>query len=93
MKNGIHWLFSLHGKKNSLEAAQAWKNIFDLNSKDVQIILKDLFSYCHMNKSSFVAKDNNQTFFNEGARDVLLHIFEMAQLDIKEVMNVINNLE
>jgi hypothetical protein len=88
MKNGLTWLFLLFGKQKAEDASKAWKSVFNSEDQAVIFVLKDLANYCNFNKSSFVPKDKEQTFFNEGARDVYLHILEMANLDVNEVIEL-----
>ncbi len=84
MNNNQKWLMSLFpdGKDriDLLNAYLALEELFNNYPKFKQ----ELETYCHMSISSFVAKDPYQTSFNEGARDVFLHIIGM----IEEAKNV-----
>ncbi len=55
-----------------------------------QVILRDLACYCHFNQTSFMPNAPEYTAFNEGARDVFLHILEMMN---KEPQNLFNKGE
>lgn len=86
MKNGLKWLFAVFGQAKAKEATEAWNTVFDMEDARARMILKDLASYCNFTSSSFVANDAHQTAFNEGARDVFLHILEMSNLDLNTVL-------
>ncbi len=86
MRNGLKWLFAVFGQSKAKEATEAWNSVFDMEDYKVRMVLKDLASYCNFTSSSFIANDANQTAFNEGARDVFLHILEMSNLDVKTVL-------
>lgn len=49
-----------------------------LATPEGKLMLRDLAAYCRVGASSFVAGDPHQTAFNEGTRDVFLHVAEMA---------------
>ncbi len=76
MKNN-HWIKSLkpHRQGQLLKAYQ------DFAAQEYsRIILKDLAHYCHFNQTSFMPNMPEYTAFNEGARDVFLHILEMMNV-------------
>ncbi len=50
-----------------------------------QVILQDLANYCHFNQTSFIPSMAEYTAFNEGARDVFLHILEMMDIKPQEL--------
>ncbi len=86
MRNGVFWIKSLF-KNKSKDANLAWRAVLgDQSNKDINYVLHDLSVYCNVRKTSFVPKDEYQTAFNEGARDVFLHIIEMANLDLEKVV-------
>ena len=75
MKRAIEWLFNAHGREAKPVAA-AYRALFD--TPEGQRVMRDLAAYCRVGTSSFTAGDPHQTAFNEGARDVFLHVAEMA---------------
>ncbi len=52
-----------------------------------QVILRDLACYCHFNQTSFIPGATEYTAFNEGARDVFLHILEMMNMKPQGMMD------
>lgn len=85
MRNGITWLNNLWGRNKSKEALKAWQYVFNKDNPEVQKVLKDLSVYCNFYNTSFNSSSKEQTAFNEGARDVFLHIIEMISLDVTEL--------
>lgn len=81
------WLHNAWGKR-SQNIMNSWKKVFD--SKDGRDILYDLALYCRINKTSFVPNDPHQTAFNEGSRDVFLHICSMLSLSHTDITNIIS---
>ncbi len=75
MKRAIEWLFNAHGRR-ARPVAAAYREL--LATPEGQLVLRDLAAYCRVGASSFTAGDPHQTAFNEGARDVFLHVAEMA---------------
>ncbi len=75
MKRAIEWLFNAHGRR-ARPVAAAYREL--LATSEGQLVLRDLAAYCRVGASSFTAGDPHQTAFNEGARDVFLHVAEMA---------------
>ncbi len=75
MKRAVEWLFNAHGRR-AKRVAGAYVNL--LGSPEGHAVLRDLAAYCRVGTSSFVPGDPHQTAFNEGARDVFLHVAEMA---------------
>jgi hypothetical protein len=80
MKPGIAWLVRLYGRR-APAVARAYARAFDPETQDGRALLADLARYCRVGQTSFVAGDPHQTAFNEGARDVFLHVAEMAGLE------------
>lgn len=79
MKPGIQWLANLWGQRRSRQLAMDYRDF--VASDAGQRIMRDLAQYCRVGHTSFVAGDPHQTAFNEGARDVFLHVAEMARLE------------
>lgn len=80
MKAGLTWLLRLHGGARARRVAEAYRQRLDGDDALARLILSDLAHYCRAGQSSFVAGDPHQTAFNEGARDVFLHVAEMCGL-------------
>lgn len=80
MKAGLRWLLRLHGATRARRVAEAYRQQLGSESGQGRIILADLAHYCRVGQSSFIAGDPHQTAFNEGARDVFLHVAEMCGL-------------
>lgn len=90
MQNGVKWLLTTFGNKKAPVVAQSWGNVFDMNNPHVINVLKDLSIYCNFNKSSFHINPN-QCAFNEGARDVFLHIMEMSNINPQKLVEIFQN--
>jgi hypothetical protein len=80
MSAGLVWLKNAFGVRGASVAA-AYRNLFGDTAGDGARVLADLARYCRVGTTSFVANDPHQTAFNEGARDVFLHVVEVAGLD------------
>ncbi|WP_374305919.1 hypothetical protein [Ferrovibrio sp.] len=78
MKAGVTWLLRLHGRSRARRVAAAYRQQLGADDALGRLILSDLAHYCRAGQSSFVAGDPHQTAFNEGARDVFLHVAEMC---------------
>jgi hypothetical protein len=81
MNAGLAWLLRLHGARRARRVAEAYRRHLAAESAGARLILSDLAHYCRVGRSSFVPGDSHQTAFNEGARDVFLHLAEMCGLD------------
>ena len=80
MKAGVQWLLRLHGDRRARRTAQAYRELLAAENPMARLILADLAAYCRVGQTSFVPGDPYQTAFNEGARDALLHVAELAGL-------------
>lgn len=80
MKPGLAWLLRLHGRRRAQRVAEAYRHRLDPETAAARLVLSDLAHYCRVGQSSFVPGDPHQTAFNEGARDVFLHVAEMTGL-------------
>ena len=49
---------------------------------EFRLILEDLARYAGLRTTSFVPGKSDQTAFNEGQRDLVFHLLEMANLDL-----------
>lgn len=80
MKTGVLWLLRSAGERESRAIAAAFRHRIGDDSEEAKLILADLARYCRIGQTSFVPGDPHQTAFNEGGRDVFLHIVELAGL-------------
>jgi hypothetical protein len=87
ISNGIKWLIGVFGSKKARFVALSYAKNFDVNSAESKAILKDLATYCNFEKSSFDTNPYTMAF-NEGARDVLLHILEMSKIKQEELISI-----
>lgn len=78
MKAGVQWLLNVFGDKKARQLAMDYRDF--VAGDPGRRIMADLAQYCRVGHTSFVAGDPHQTAFNEGARDVFLHISELAGL-------------
>lgn len=92
MKAGLRWLLQLHGAKRAPRVASAYRQQLQPETASGRLILSDLAHYCRVGQSSFVAGDPYQTAFNEGARDVFLHVAEMCGLKPAEFTVLIDEV-
>jgi hypothetical protein len=81
MKTGLVWLRNAFGARRGVAVANAYRALFAGGGGEGRLVLDDLARYCRAGATSFVANDPHQTAFNEGARDVFLHVAELAGLD------------
>ncbi|MBL0338227.1 MAG: hypothetical protein IPP67_03375 [Rhodospirillaceae bacterium] len=92
-KSGAAWLQRLFGPQQSMAVAEAYQHCLDPNQARSKMILADLAVYCQVRHTSFTANDPHQTAFNEGARDVFLHIMEMLGLTADDFIQLQRNYE
>jgi len=67
----------------------AYRRVFD--SPDGKIILRHLARECFLYRTTFVAGDTNQSAMNEGSRRVVLSILRKANLDQKQLLDLIES--
>jgi hypothetical protein len=80
VKPGARWLLSVNQMREARQVAAAYREHLGSETAAARRILVDLARYCRVGQSSFVPGDPHQTAFNEGARDVFLHIAELCGL-------------
>jgi hypothetical protein len=83
MKTGVTWLLNVWGRL-AKPVSGDYRALFGGKDPRGNRILADLRQYCHDAVTSFVPGDPHQTSFNEGSRDVLSHIREMAGLSERD---------
>ena len=79
LNSALAWLRNAWGHKPAAEQealVKAYRRIAE--SRDGQRVLLDLARYANVLNSSYAPGDAHQTLFNEGQRDVYLHIMSMA---------------
>lgn len=86
MKRVIEWLLNSHGRR-ARQTAGAYRQMF--GSIEGKTVLRDLALYCNVGHSSFNAGDPHSTAFNEGARDVFLHIAEMSGIEPEDFPTIV----
>ena len=62
------------------EVARAYEQLSE--TAEFRLILEDLARYAGLRTTSFVPGQSDQTAFNEGQRDLVFHLLEMANLDL-----------
>lgn len=92
MKGGLRWLLRLHGARRARLVAESYRQSLAPEAAAARRVLSDLAHYCRVGQSSFVAGDPYQTAFNEGARDVFLHVAEMCGLKPAEFTDLIDEV-
>ena len=87
MRSAAAWLQSLWGGK-ARDVAMAYRERLDPAGVHSRLVLADLATLCHATQSTIVPGDPQGTAFNEGKRQVWLHVQDMLRLapdDIPEV--------
>ncbi len=92
MKAGVTWLLRLHGKARAHRVVDAYRRQLSAEDGSGRLILSDLAHYCRAGQSSFVPGDPHQTAFNEGARDVFLHIAEMCSVTPRDFAGLLEEV-
>jgi hypothetical protein len=92
MKSGVSWLLRLHGRRRARVVADAYRRQLNGEEAAARFILSDLAHYCRAGQSSFVPGDPHQTAFNEGARDVFLHVAEMSGLKPEDFAELLHEV-
>lgn len=90
LSSALAWLRNAWGHRPPTEQeqlAKAYRRL--LESRDGQRIVADLARYTNVLNSSYAPGDAHQTLFNEGQRDVYLHIMGMARLSDDELLSLI----
>jgi hypothetical protein len=93
MRPGASWLLSLNNAREAQRVAAAYREHLGGENAAARRILVDLARYCRVGQSSFVAGDPHQTAFNEGARDVFLHVTELCGLKPEDFRSYFNEAE
>lgn len=93
MKASMAWLRNVWGRRprEAERLAKAYKTL--LTSEEGWLILQDLALYANLYNSSFCAGDPAQTAFNEGQRELFLHITSMAQLNQADLLRFLTTLK
>lgn len=91
MKPGVQWLARAFGRARGQGVAASYRATLDPRSETARLVLADLARYCRVGETSFVAGDPHQTAFNEGARDVFLHVAEMIGLRPEDFPDLIRD--
>lgn len=68
----------------------AYQRLFD--TQDGKIVLKDLMKSCGFD-ATIVGKDSNETYYNEGARSVVLRIVQNCNLSVDKLNKMIKDME
>lgn len=77
LRASLKWLRNAWPSEDSREAKVthgAYRTVFDPQRPEGRRVLEDLAKYCNVQTSGFVPRDPHQTAFNEGQRDVFLHL-------------------
>ncbi len=93
IKPGAQWLARVFGPGRAAKVASCYRAALDPSTQAGRLVLADLACYCRMGKSSFVPGDPHQTAFNEGARDVFLHVIEIIGLTPEEFPNLLKEID
>lgn len=68
----------------------AYKRVFE--SEDGKKVLKDLMKCSSFNRSS-VGEDPYETYFNEGARSIILRILKTTSMSMDQIEDYIKEIE
>lgn len=91
MKPGVQWLARAFGNARGQSVAASYRTTLDPRFEPARLVLADLARYCRVGETSFVAGDPHQTAFNEGARDVFLHVAEMIGLKPEDFASIVGS--
>ena len=82
MRAALQWLSNAFPALHAAQVARAYRRIFSRQdgSRDARLILDDLALYCGLRRTGFVPGAPDQTAFNEGQRDVLLHLLSLSEV-------------
>ena len=81
MNAAVSWLRNTFPALHAAHVARAYRRVFGRvdRGRDARLILDDLALYCGLRRTGFVPGAPDQTAFNEGQRDVLLHLLSLAE--------------
>lgn len=79
----------MFGKK-AKETILAYQRLFD--TADGKLVLKDLMKACGFN-ASIIGEDSHSTYFNEGARSVILRITQNCNMSVDRLNEMIKTME
>lgn len=77
--------------KRSVSRISAYKHVF--SGPEGELVLQDLMSTHFINMSTFLDADPTKMIFREGERNVILRIFKMLKIDIKDMQERIKENE
>ncbi len=89
VSTALSWIKNAWGHRpvqDREQLAKAYRRLIE--SRDGQRIIADLARYTNVLNSSYAPGDAHQTLFNEGQRDVYLHIMSMARLSDDELLSL-----
>lgn len=86
MNKTMRWIKALWGQKpqQTQQLLSAYRRL--IQDEQGRLLLEDIARYANLYNSSFCPNDALATAFNEGQRDLFLHITAMAQLDEQAVL-------
>ena len=73
-------------QRRSKKVADAYRRIFDCPDGD--IVLKDLCKRAGMGRTTFVQGDPYMSAFNEGQRNAVLTIFNLAKVNMDKLIEI-----
>lgn len=75
--------------KAASKTITAYRRLF--STEDGQIVLQDLMSSCFLTRST-IGTTPYETYYNEGARAIVLRLIQQANLDEKQVERIIKEM-
>lgn len=93
MNAAAHWLSNAFPALHAAQVARAYRRVFGTGrgrrteAQDARLILDDLALYCGLRRTGFVPGAPDQTAFNEGQRDVLLHVLSLADVPVDALLH------
>lgn len=82
--SALDWLRNAFGER-APDVAWAYRQMAE--TEWGRRVLLDMAAYSNMTMTSFVPGDPHQTAFNEGRRDLYLHVCELANLTPEEIQH------